>query len=147
MPFIKWSEQLELGLPEIDRQHRRIAEILNDIFREALSDKPDRERLRLLVRGLRTHIRNHFGAEERMLWVYGHPEAEGHHHQHQRYFRTLEDWCLDVELGRPCTRESFRFMRDWLLYHILKSDKPLIPFLKQHKLDMTMHAIERPHDG
>ena len=132
MAFMEWSTELELGFEEIDRQHRWLLDATNALHDEIQKGNPDRERLNLLIGGLAIYARNHFAAEERLFKRYQYPQGEAHHQEHANFTAVVRDWKLRQDTGETLGQEVLGFLRDWLLHHILKSDKAYVPFLKQH---------------
>ena len=132
MPFMEWSKDLELGLEEIDRQHRWLVEATNALHDEMRKGAPEKERLDLLINGLLIYARNHFATEERLFERYGYPQTEAHQKEHVNFTVAAKEWKQRHDAGEALGKEVLGFLRHWLLYHILRSDKAYAPFFKEH---------------
>ncbi|MBI5331620.1 MAG: hemerythrin family protein [Betaproteobacteria bacterium] len=132
MAFMEWSQELELGFEEIDRQHRWLVEATNALHEELQKGEPKRERLDVLIGGLVIYARNHFATEERLFERYQYPLGEAHHKEHVNFAIAAREWKQRHESGELLGQEVLDFLKHWLLYHILKSDKAYAPFLKSH---------------
>lgn len=130
-PFMKWSSELELGLEVIDRQHRWLVHATNALHIEMHKDPREYERLDTLIRGLLLYVRQHFAVEERLFKRYGYPQTEAHLKEREHFTVAVEEWQSRHQAGEALSMEVLGFLKHWLLYHILRSDKAYVPFLKE----------------
>lgn len=133
-PFMKWTVDLELGLEIIDRQHRWLVSATNALYHEMHRDPREYERLDMLIRGLLLYVRQHFAVEERLFKRYGYPQTEAHLKEHEHFTVAVEEWKSRHQAGEALSLEILGFLKHWLLYHILRSDKAYAPFLKEQGL-------------
>jgi len=76
---IQWSDDWNLGIEEIDKQHRSLIEHFNDMKRRQQSGA-DSFNGDLLF--MQNYIKTHFQTEERYMKEIGFPELESHVNEH-----------------------------------------------------------------
>jgi hemerythrin len=79
--FLEWKTKYELGVEEIDSQHRLFFEVIIRLV-EALNDKHDLNYLMSLITELNAFARFHFMSEENMMVLVGFPGYEKHKNHH-----------------------------------------------------------------
>jgi hemerythrin-like metal-binding protein len=122
MALFVWGPQYELGLPEMDTQHRRWVDLLNQVY-EGLSkgQSPD---LQALLGECVHYTELHFAAEEAFMLKHGYPNLPEHARQHAEFATRMSGLLGDVQSGTlklslPVTTE----MKTWLTHHIQKEDR------------------------
>jgi len=123
MPLIAWSDELALGVPEIDAHHQHLVDLLNkahDSFIWGLEPG----QINGTITSLKDYADYHFTAEEQLMQLQHDPELASHQLEHQA-FRTKVS-----ELGTLQTRDSFPtylaiidFLLEWLVTHIKTTDR------------------------
>jgi len=66
MELIKWTEQYNTGITEIDNQHKGLVIIINELF-ELMSKGQARNKMDEIFDHLTDYTKKHFFAEETML--------------------------------------------------------------------------------
>lgn len=128
---IPWSDAMLTGEAGIDEQHQILLNLLNSAA-EQLNTSSSRLQLEEIVRDLMSYALYHFDTEEELMLAhaYPHPERNRHLQEHRNFSTTVARLHQDIVQGTLVTRdELLRFLHDWLLNHILKSDKQLGDFL------------------
>jgi hemerythrin len=128
MQPIEWKEEYSVGVPELDKQHKGLIELINRLAEEG-------HRSSVVIKtldALSLYAREHFSAEEALLRACGDPNLE----EHEREHRAFEEWLDAIkQIYRfSTTLDPFvdtinSFLRNWLINHILKTDmayKPLV---------------------
>ncbi len=130
MEFFKWKEVFNIGVEEIDRQHRIFLDLLNDCH-ERLSEGERRTVDRDMVAGLRKYATTHFRYEEGLMHSTEYPQSKNHAIEH-RYFETqVSEMERGGAGGDPRTHESvLPFLRDWFLKHVLEHDRKIGHYLR-----------------
>lgn len=126
-PWIALDASLMVGSPEIDQQHQRIANLLNNLNTAVkYADEPAELTARLFDEMVH-YVRFHFQTEERLMDRQGYPDRIAHINAHQKlldevmYLRTKF-----IQGGELVVLQS---LKDWLLLHIASSDRPLAEYL------------------
>jgi len=121
-----WNDNFATGIDEIDRQHRRLVELLNLLVGH-IAFQAEAPALDRVLDELRRYTVEHFETEERIWRAHfrGDPWEEWHHNAHvdfidkvlelraQEGTRTLDEILEDI----------VKFLTHWLALHIIESDK------------------------
>lgn len=130
MAFMPWSDELVLGLAEIDRQHHWLVDQTNALHDELSASEPRRAVIGGILEGLVDYTHNHFIVEEVLFQQHGYPETPAHKAEHDAFTGTAMDLLMRFEDGDEVSLEAMGFLKDWLIHHILKVDKAYTPFFK-----------------
>jgi hemerythrin len=128
--FFKWKESFNVGIEEIDRQHRSFLELLNDCYVKASG----LGRARIdpgMITKLREYATNHFRFEEEFMRFRSYPDMLTQEQQHRMFESMILEFEAEHAAGKDESIESvFEFLRDWFLNHILEEDKKIASFIK-----------------
>ncbi|OGU04731.1 MAG: hypothetical protein A2075_16370 [Geobacteraceae bacterium GWC2_58_44] len=130
MAFFEWKESFNIGVEEIDRQHREFMEYLNEI-NELCAMAKDTPVSREVVDQLVRYIEKHFEYEENLFKETGYRESELQIKQHNFFvLRVLE--LQDEQLFGNVEKLNnvLGFLRDWFLNHILTVDSKYVPLVQ-----------------
>ena len=131
MTAFEWTEELSVGIPEIDRQHRRLMEIIEELGK-AMKERRGQEEAARVVGKLVAYVRNHFELEERLFREHGYPESQEHMRRHLEFTRRAHGFRQQAEAGTLLLSvEIMRFLRDWWMTHITVEDQKYAPFLRE----------------
>lgn len=87
---LDWSDSLRLGIPEIDAEHRRFIDLINQL-NQAIAERMGMEEITRHLRNILEDAEAHFSHEEELLWNRRYPEAADHAEQHQRLTACLHE--------------------------------------------------------
>ena len=83
-----------------------------------------KEKMDPLLDGLIEYTATHFAHEEEYFATYQYPDAEMHTQEHKKLVKDVLDFKEKFDSGRASINmELMTFLKDWLLQHILGSDK------------------------
>lgn len=134
---ILWSDSYLTGIKRIDEQHKVLVNTLNEA-NARLAVNVTRELLEQITRDLLSYALYHFDTEESLMREYDYIglsaiDAEKHRQEHRGFSQrvvTLRDGLRD---GRLVSREELlTFLNNWLVNHILHTDKRFAEFLNSH---------------
>ncbi len=129
MAFIDWTDELSLGIPEIDEQHRQLVDIVNKFEESAKGGKGPRIMVGIL-NDLVGYTQEHFSFEEKFMLEAKFPKLSLHQSQHRQLLQKIERFQFEFSQGgRRITIELREFLKYWLTSHILKEDKAYAEFL------------------
>jgi hemerythrin len=131
MPLFIWKPSYELGVVEIDHDHRHLVGLINELY-EAMKIGHGYELTSHLIDELLAYALQHFENEEGFMRSCDYPDFETHVREHQDFQEKLDKMDLDRQQGKllPST-ELLEFLCAWLRTHILESDKELGKFMKR----------------
>ena len=106
--------------------------LANDIW-HAIVTRDEKKKIFALVEELEKYTIAHFSAEEAFMRVTDYPDFVRHRWEHQRFIeRVAEEKKRAVEAG-TLSLDLMYFLRDWLIEHILVSDKVYAEHAKRAK--------------
>lgn len=118
-----WSDDLSVGIQEIDEQHKVLVGLLNDLH-SAISGHRGSAECRGILDRLAEYTRVHFSVEESLMRILGYPDHENHRHEHEALIGQVVDLQQKLDAGQTAISfELLHFLKAWLTKHILGSDK------------------------
>lgn len=123
VPDITWSSELETGIGFIDRDHRVLVDLLNQVT-DAIGDPEERAVLGSVLNSLAEYTKYHFGREEKLQELAGYPHLQAHRQRHVELAGRVDDIRSRYEADPDSVRgeEVRAFLRSWLVEHILRED-------------------------
>ena len=122
MTFIAWEKEYNTGIHEIDTQHRRLVDIINELFDARHSQSPQAV-LNVISSQLIDYAEHHFVFEEALISRLNKPKLAEHMVVHQKFRDQI------TEILRQQSEEEYvvedilmKFLQGWLTKHILIED-------------------------
>lgn len=126
--FVEWSNDLSVGIEEIDIQHQTLVELVNEMH-QAIHDRHGNDVVFDILNRLAEYTRIHFAVEESLMRILGYPDYEAHKEEHIKLIDTVQDLVQKVGAGKTAVGfELMHFLKVWLTKHILESDKAYSEF-------------------
>lgn len=126
MLFMPWSEQLEVGIAEIDQQHRWLVDTTNTLHRLLSSQEAYADQLGDILEQLMDYTMNHFIVEEELFQRLGYPESAAHKAQHNLFCERVMGLLTRHDMGETVGLDALTLLKDWLTNHIIKVDKKYV---------------------
>ncbi len=122
MPIPDWSEELETGMPELDREHLQVAHLLGEI---AMNLGTHPERLPELVETMIGRLQDHFHHEEDLMQASRFFAYPLHRAEHLRVLEELAGNLALVAEGRLETPRHYflEVLPLWFVEHLQTIDK------------------------
>jgi len=134
--MLVWKPEFELGIPEIDQQHRKLVEIGGNLF-ELVSDQTKTDyydEIMAMLKELENYTVTHFAYEEAAFDAKGFIGSEAHKFEHKLFVKKLEKYFNNLESvdrnQQEVLLELLTFISDWLVKHIVKTDREYAALLK-----------------
>jgi len=128
--LMTWTDDLSVGIRLIDEQHKVLLGLINELHAGMRARKSDSV-LAGVVERLKEYTVKHFGQEEEYFDRYGYPETAGHKEIHAKLVQQVLDFETALKSGKTkVTMDIMRFLKDWLVNHIMGTDKKYSAFLK-----------------
>ncbi len=141
MVRIQWKDRYNIAYKDIDEQHRRLLDILNELG-ELQGAQVDPERVAQAFRSLCDYALTHFATEERYLTAAEYPDLEAHKAEHAQFIHDLLSLDQSLEPGDPALAQAaYAFVKDWYLEHIIRSDQAYAPHLKSLRSRADVRGI------
>jgi diguanylate cyclase (GGDEF)-like protein/PAS domain S-box-containing protein/hemerythrin-like metal-binding protein len=127
--WIKFDDHHMVGVNEIDEQHRDLVHRLNRM-NEALQHNESSEILGQILDELLEATTHHFDTESRYMTQSQYPGQSTHEAEHERLVNEALQFKAQFNQGRELL--VLQTVKDWLLEHIIYSDRKLATYLVQH---------------
>jgi hemerythrin-like metal-binding protein len=129
--FIEWNETLEIGIKEIDNEHKSIISKFEELYQKMREGK-GHQFYRELITFLDDYVNTHLAHEETYQKEIDYINYEAHKEKHDEFRHILEE-LKEEELDDITNAELIRInllMKDWLVHHILEEDMKIGQFVK-----------------
>ncbi len=125
-----WKEEYNTGCEEIDTQHKKLFNIINELF-TAFEGSFAESQVPRILKELEDYTVYHFSTEERLFEERNYPLKEEHKKEHDSFIRKIKNFKKQMELGQNnlLAFDVMLALKDWLIDHILGSDHKYIPYL------------------
>jgi len=136
MSLFFWKKSYEIGVPEIDMQHRRLVGLINELS-DAMMARQGHSSIERVLAGMVDYIQIHFTTEEEAMQKINYPSLHEHRQEHlnltSQVLDLKERYTSDNDLD---SQEVLNFLCDWLKTHIIISDKDFGNFIRRVKMGL-----------
>ncbi|MEO5345295.1 MAG: bacteriohemerythrin [Magnetococcus sp. YQC-9] len=129
-PLIRWRDGLSVGVDIFDMDHKNLIELINQLH-AAMEQNQGTRRLQAILDDLINYATTHFSREERLLKEHDYPGLDGQKQQHTKFLHYIREQHVALGHGDSfaLAAELLKFLKDWLLHHILQHDMGYKAFL------------------
>ncbi|MFZ1087098.1 MAG: bacteriohemerythrin [Terracidiphilus sp.] len=132
MGLISWSSKYSVGVKNLDDQHKKLIEYLNELHAAMLKGQAQSAAGALLPKML-SHAREHFSTEERLMESTKYSGLAEQRAEHGALLARIDEYAARHKRGdKAVYLELLNFMRDWLTQHMLQVDKKYTAWLNEH---------------
>jgi len=126
MPFIIWMDRYDTGIDEIDIQHRKLVGLINTLF-DSISLKDRKVILNQIFTDLVNYTIYHFKLEEDLMQKYHYSNYTSHKEEHAMFVENVNKHLHSLKVDdSKALLNIINFLKDWLLQHILVSDRKYV---------------------
>ncbi len=133
----EWSDHLEIGLPQIDAQHKRFFELA-----ASFSGNEDQVRVMKTLAMLSDYIRCHFREEEELMVACNYPGLESHCRLHARFRHMLAD--LFARTGKMSLNEIGEevkyLINGWYYNHMTTVDTEYATYMVPSQTSLRLRS-------
>ena len=134
MAYIVWKNSFNIGVEEMDEQHKLLVGYINELY-DAIQSKNEKAIVEPIFDKLTDYIQTHFVAEEFLLESMNYPMLETQKKQHAFFVSELIS-LKSSYLDKSQTAQSmFLFLKDWFLHHIATEDQKYVEFIENYDID------------
>ncbi len=133
MALLSWSDQYSIGNDLIDSEHEELFRLINDFHSQWLHGRKQQTIAKVLNQ-LIVYAEMHFRHEETIMRDAGFPLLDEHMALHEALIDTI--FALQKayeEGGLRLEMDTMKFVKSWLLDHILQNDYRFRDFLAHKK--------------
>ena len=130
--MVTLSKDMEVGVLEIDTQHKELVDRLNALMSMG-HDAASKEETQKTIDLLEEYIVKHFADEEELQRKNKYPEYESHKKMHELYigeFQKLKKEFADNGHSLKFTMDLNNSLINWIVKHIKSADVELGKFLR-----------------
>ncbi len=137
--MLVWKKEFEFGIPEVDNQHKRLIEIGNSLFELVNDDTREDyfDEIVAMLKELENYTVTHFRDEEKLFDAVDYIGSMSHKFEHKLFVKKLEGYMANLETIDSNQKETLiellNFVADWLVLHIVKTDREYVPLLLGEK--------------
>jgi hemerythrin len=132
--FIDWTEELSVGIQEIDEQHKILVDLINRLY-ESIVKQTDTQVVNDILTELVQYTVVHFAVEESLMRIFDYPDYEDHKKIHQELQQQVIDLHKKVkENNASISMDLLKFLKNWLTRHIFVEDQKYGPFFLERGL-------------
>lgn len=133
---IVWTDALSIGNAAVDKDHKKLFDIYNELVNLIQQNKGRREFARILSE-MTDYARIHFGKEENYMEAFSYPEFAGHRKSHLAYIHKVAMYNVNFTGHHPPDPvDVVKFLKAWWMNHILSDDMEY----ENHKITVGSNA-------
>lgn len=134
MALITWNDSLSVNVAEIDQQHKKLINMINEL-NDAMRAGKGKDVLGKIVTNLISYTETHFKTEEKYFAQFNYPDTDNHKREHAAFVQKVTGFKNGFEEKRlTLTIEVMNFLSDWLKNHIMGTDKKYSHFFNEKGL-------------
>ena len=120
--FYEWKDELSVGVPSIDRQHKVLISLINELHDSIEAGKGQSDAKNIL-KELINYAKAHFIYEEGLFTGQNYEATIEHLESHRKIKAKLAELKeLSNDANYNLSDELMLFLKNWLNNHILKED-------------------------
>ena len=132
--LIQWTDDLSVGVKEIDEQHKIFLNILNDLCDTSCSLHPISE-IASILKQLTSYASFHFATEEKYFDKFNYELSTEHKEEHNKLLTKVTEFNqIFINEGDAILPELLDFLEDWLIDHLSGQDKKYTKCFHDHGL-------------
>ena len=123
MALMNWTDDLSVRVGEIDEQHRKLIQLINNLH-DAMKAGKAKVSLETTLQELAAYAVYHFQTEEKYMQKFKYPGYLAHKMKHDAFVRKVVGFQGDFKAGRlGLSLDVMNFLKDWVSTHIRETDK------------------------
>ena len=133
MTLLSWSNQYLIGDDLIDAEHEELFRLVND-FHTRWLEAHDRQAIARVFNQLIVYAETHFRHEETIMEEHGFSKLAEHKQVHEAMIETIFQLHRSyMEENAHLEVNNMKFVKSWLIDHILENDYRFRDFLARSK--------------
>ena len=133
MKLANWSEEYCIGEDELDSQHKRMFELVNEL-NDAMVSGHSQEALASIMAQLIAYTQTHFAYEEQVMLNNDYINYIEHKKMHDALAGYALEIKRQIDEGNMCIDISLmNFLLEWVENHVKNEDKKIGIFLEEKR--------------
>lgn len=122
----------QLGEKSIDSQHQKLIDLMEEI-RIGMEMGKGRQIIAKILYELIEYTKTHFSYEEKIMEKIEYPEYKYHKFRHEEFVQYVTRLTKNYLAGVSIPVGNIRkYLYDWLAEHIMREDKKMVSYMKNH---------------
>jgi hemerythrin len=148
--LLSWREDYRVGIPLIDAEHINLFKLINE-FHDRYRGGDVHRQILVVLNSLVAYAEEHFQHEEALMREIEYPRLARQQDLHETLYSSI--FALNERLsldGAKADAETLRFLKHWILGHILEEDMDIGDFLRRKSVQAKkaeQAAAVSPGDG
>ncbi len=132
MAVIKWRNSYNTGNDAVDQEHKKLVDLI-EAMHKSNRDKEPKETVEKVLTEIVEYTQTHFNNEEALIEDKLYPSLDDHKSEHKSFIKKVAEYKERLLKDFPDGRqELYRFLREWLVDHILDSDKKFAAYANEN---------------
>lgn len=125
MSSFVWGSHFETDIKDVDSQHHRLVDLINNFGKLLLHDDLDMQKVEATFEALADYSHYHFGEEELLMSELNIDtrHADAHIVEHKSFLEDVTSYHQNGTISRDNATQLHQYLVHWLAYHILGSDQ------------------------
>ncbi|MFK5984226.1 MAG: bacteriohemerythrin [Pseudomonadota bacterium] len=127
---LAWDPSYSVGVTALDDDHKHLIHLINQLDSAAnyyTGSEFEEKALQEVV----DYTKYHFDREEQLMKDNGYPDYDNHHKTHLKMIEKVNQVVEDYKKNPDyAINDTVKFLRDWLINHICKTDREYMDFFK-----------------
>lgn len=126
-----WKSEYSVGVAILDDDHKKLLDMVWRVY-QSMQKSYGKEDAEQVLGELQAYTIEHFGREEGLMRKHGYPELERHLAEHEAMKAKVVEFKNQFATNSlEVSHEMLRFLENWLITHITKTDQAYSAFLAE----------------
>ncbi|MDR2081252.1 MAG: bacteriohemerythrin [Campylobacteraceae bacterium] len=121
MAYWNWDDSYNIGIEEIDNQHKKIVEYINELHEAIILS--DKNIVKNTLFHITDYIVSHFSFEEKLMKEADYPQFIHHKNIHETFVSNIGRYKIAFNEGHDIAGQLMAELQIWLTKHILQEDR------------------------
>jgi hemerythrin len=140
MSFFEWKDEFSVKIPAIDGQHKRIIELMDELF-EGIRENREDVIITEVLDDLSQYSERHFGLEAKLFRKFDYQKAKAHLAEHQLFLDRIAKLREEVKVNaQGASVATLDFLREWFQEHMVKIDSDYSSYFASKDLIQDIEA-------
>ncbi len=132
--LIPFDDRLTVDIAVIDAQHRQLVDAINALH-VSIREKRDPSAIAQTLAALDRYMNEHFTTEETFMARFNFIGLPTHREEHRLFAARLEEYKKQFAADPTAQGwQLFAFLEDWLVSHVINTDRLYVPCFKRNGL-------------
>lgn len=132
----EWDDSFSVGIEELDAQHRKLLDLINEIGDLADAQNPAKSAAFGALNGMIRYAEKHFRTEEAYFDKYSYPEHRQQEEEHEGFVESVFSMAQELDNESPLSWGAMiLYLEDWYTEHVLGNDQGYKEFLSNKIAD------------